>query len=68
MSKLTETDKAAFHELTERGWEQSAEERSPRLVEQTTEGRARYCRWATEASNFFKGTKPVDFGGEEWKL
>lgn len=68
MAKLTETDKAAFREFSARGWEQSPEERSPRLVEQTLEGRARYIRWATEAAKFFKGTKPVDFGGAHWKL
>ncbi len=68
MAKLTETDKAAFREFTTRGWEQSEAERSPRLVEQTPAGRARYCRWATEAAKFFKGTKPVDFSGDHWKL
>ncbi len=68
MTKLSESDKAAFRELTARGWEQSPEERSPRFVEQTPEGRARYVRWATEASKFFKGTKPVDFSGDHWKL
>jgi len=45
MAKLTETDKAAFRELTKRGWEQSAEERSPRIVEPTLEARTRYVRW-----------------------
>jgi hypothetical protein len=42
--------------------------RSPHIVEQTPEGRARYIRWATEAAKFFKGTKPVCFTGEHWKL
>ena len=68
MARLSDKDKAAFCELTSRGCEQSPEEHSQRLVEQTPKGRARYVRWATEASRFFKGTKPVDFSGDHWKL
>jgi hypothetical protein len=68
MAQLTETDKATFRRLTRRGWEQTPEERSPHFVEQTPEGRARYINWASEASKFFKGTKPVDFSGNQWKL
>jgi len=68
MARLTEADKAAFRELTQRGWVPEPEERSPRIVKPTTEARTRYCRWATDAARFFKGTKPVDFGGDHWKL
>ena len=68
MAHLTEADKTAFRDLTRRGWLPAPEERSPRIVEATTEARARYCRWATEAAIFFKGSKPVDFSGEHWKL
>ncbi|MFW6218365.1 MAG: hypothetical protein ACOC4K_05175 [Verrucomicrobiota bacterium] len=68
MAKLSDRDKAAFRELSARGWEQSPEECSPRTVPQTPEGRAAYIRWATEASTFFKGTKPVNFEGEHWML
>lgn len=66
--RLTKHDEEAFRELTERGWRQSPEERSPRFVEQTPEGRRRYCEWATEAAKFFKGEKPVRFHGDHWKL
>ncbi len=68
MAKLSETDKKAFRELTTRGWEQSEQERSPRTVAPTIEARRRYCEWATQAAKFFKGTKPVDFSGDHWKL
>jgi hypothetical protein len=68
MAQLSKTDKAAFRELSSKGWEQSDEERSPQIVEATPEARARYIRWASEASKFFKGEKPVDFGGAHWKL
>lgn len=68
MNRLTKHDREAFRELTERGWRQSQEERSPRLVENTAKDRERYCRWATEASSLFKGEKPVRFAGSQWKL
>ena len=68
MTQLNETDKAAFRELSERGWVEGQSERSPRVVLPTTEARERYTRWASEVSTFFKGTKRVDFSGEHWKL
>ena len=68
MARLTFDDRAAFRRLAETGWVQSPEERSPRLVAPTTEARRRYCLWATEASKWFKGTKPVRFDGDHWKL
>lgn len=68
MAKLTETDKAAFREFTERGWEQNEQECSPKVLAATIEARRRYCEWAKEAAKFFKGNKPVDFSGDHWKL
>ncbi|MGZ0657466.1 hypothetical protein ACWPKS_17850 [Coraliomargarita sp. W4R72] len=68
MAHLSETDKASFRELSTRGWEQSEEERSPRYIEPSPAALRRYCEWATQATKFFKGTKPVDFGGDHWKL
>ncbi len=68
MKRLTNNDRNAFRELTERGWKQSPVERSPRVVEQTAEARKRYCQWASDAARFFKGKKPVRFGGSQWKL
>jgi hypothetical protein len=68
MARLTADDRAAFRRLTEAGWIQSPAERSPQLVEPTTEARYRYCLWVTEASKCFRGTKPVRFGGTNWKL
>lgn len=68
MARLTEADRAAFRDLTERGWVQSPGERSPAIVEQTLAGREQYCRWATAAARFYKGSKPVRFVGNHWKL
>lgn len=68
MNRLTKHDREAFRELTERGWVQSPEERSPRFAEDTPEARERYCHWAADAARFFKGKKPVRFTGSQWKL
>ncbi len=68
MERLTRNDREAFRELTKRGWIQSPEERSPRFVEDSPAAREAYCHWATEASRFFKGAKPVRFHGSQWKL
>ncbi|MCH2155650.1 MAG: hypothetical protein MK080_06575 [Opitutales bacterium] len=68
MAKLSEEEKKAFIELSERGYVQSTEEKRPLTFENTPEGRARYVRWATEMAKFYKGEKPVRFVGNEWKL
>ncbi len=68
MARLTPTDRKALEALREKGWRQSTRERSPRLLAPTVEARRAYCRWVTEAARFFKGTKPVRFGGSNWKL
>ena len=68
MARLSETDREALRALSARGWRQGPEERSPRVVAPTTEARERYCRWASEAAEFFKGVKPVRFDGSSWKL
>lgn len=66
MARLSETDKAAFRESAR--WIEGPKERSPHTVEATPEARARYIRWASEATKFYKGKKPVHFTGEHWKL
>ncbi|HKK18768.1 MAG TPA: hypothetical protein VJ952_08815 [Opitutales bacterium] len=66
MARLTDTDRKVL--LEAKPWTEPEEMRSPRIVEQTPEGRARYCRWATEAAKFYRGTKPVRFTGKHWKL
>ncbi len=68
MKRLTKDDRKAFRELTDRRWVQSPQEASPRIVEPTPEAREQYRLWATEAARFFKGRKPVRFGGAHWKL
>lgn len=68
MTKLTETDRAAFRRLTESGWVEASAQRSPAIVAATTEARERYCHWATQAARFYRGQKPVRFSGKHWRL
>jgi hypothetical protein len=68
MARLTETDKAALRELSEKGWIQSEEERSPVFVEATPQENQRYCRWVTELSKLLPTEKPVRFIGSDWRL
>jgi len=68
MANLSKSDRKAFAKAARTPWQQSPAERSLRFVPQTPEGRAAYVRWATEASKFFKGKKPVRFEGDHWKL
>lgn len=66
MARLNETDRKTL--LEPKPWTEPDAMRSPRIVEPTTEARARYCRWASEAARFYRGTKPVRFTGDHWKL
>jgi len=68
MTRLTDVDREAFARLTESGWIEAPALRSPTIVAPTTAARELYCHWATQASRFYQGKKPVRFGGEHWKL
>lgn len=68
MARLTDAERAEFRRLAESGWTEAPAQRSPMIVAPTAEARERYCRWATEASRFYRGSKPVRFVGEHWKL
>ena len=66
MARLSKEDCESFKQV--KPWRQSREERESSHVAQTTEARARYCRWASQAALFYKGQKPVRFVGSNWKL
>ncbi|WPL19827.1 hypothetical protein Thiowin_04974 [Thiorhodovibrio winogradskyi] len=68
MARLTESDRAAFRRLRTHGWVAAPEERAPAVVAATPEARLRYCQWATQAARFYRGEKPVRFGGNHWLL
>ena len=68
MARLTQTDKDALRNLSQIGWVQKEEERSPVFVDPTVENNQRYCRWITEVSKLLPQNKPVRFNGKAWKL
>ncbi len=68
MARLTDSDREAFRELTQRGWIEEDALRSPRYVEPTPENLVRYCAWLDETSRFFIANKSIDFSGDHWKL
>lgn len=68
MARLTESDKKSFRDLTERGWVQSGEERSPVFVVPNLENNEAYCRWVSDVSKMSLTNKEVRFSGRDWKL
>jgi len=66
MTRLTEEERRAFRRFV-------AAPPPPlfpaeRFVADTPEARLAYVRWVTAASLFFRGEKPVRFGGARWLL
>ena len=68
MTQLTDSDRNELLRVAKLEIEQLPLGREERLVAPTIEARERYIRFATQASKFFKGTKPVCFEGDHWKL
>ncbi len=66
MARLTDEDKAAFRELSERGWVQTEAERSPVFVNPTPEVNQAYCNWLSSIPQPRKPFRP--YTGEHWKL
>lgn len=68
MARLTDSDKKSFKELTQRGWLQSAEERSPVFVVPSIKNNEAYCHWISNLSKISPTNKVVRFVGTDWKL
>ena len=68
MAKLTDNDRKELLRVSQLEIEQLPLSDRERFVAPTVEARERYIRFATAASKFFKGTKPVSFEGDHWKL
>ena len=68
MARLTENEKKALLELTNKGWMQSAVERSPLFVDPTPEANEKFCKWASQVSAKTSSVRPVRFSGSNWKL
>ena len=68
MAQLTDSDRSELLRVAKLKIEQLPLRHEERFVAPTVEARERYIRFATQASKFFKGTKPVCFEGDCWKL
>lgn len=68
MVRLTDAEREELSDFARTRHEQPPLPPEDRFVAPTPEGRLRYIRWATQASKFFKGEKPVRFGGDHWRL
>lgn len=68
MARLTDQDREALLGGLRQSTAEPPLSPEERFVAPTVEARARYIRFATQASRFFKGEKPVRFTGDHWKL
>jgi len=68
MAKLTDAERQALRQLADQGRDAQPLSANERFVAPTPEARARYIRFATEASRFYRGEQPVRFGGDYWRL
>jgi len=68
MTRLTDQERAALRRLAGEDLRSPALAPEERHVAATAEARARYLVFATRASRFHRGEKPVRFGGRNWKL
>ncbi len=68
MTRLTAEERNEWARLAAKPFLQGPAARRTPIVEATAEARLRYIRFATDASVFYKGIKPLRFGGNHWKL
>ena len=68
MARLTEAEREALRQLADKDCDAQSLSANERFVAPTPEARARYIRFATEASRFYRGEQPVRFGGDCWRL
>lgn len=68
MARLSEEERQALRALTRQPNREPPLRREERFVAPTTEARERYTRFATQASRFYKGDRPVRFRGNHWRL
>lgn len=68
MARLTENERNTLRNMATQHDREPLLADEERFVSPTAQARARYIEFATQASRFFKGEKPVRFGGDNWKL
>lgn len=68
MARLSEKERRAPKALAGHPDRAPPLRRDERFVAPTTQARERYIRFATQASRFHKGDRPVRFRDNHWKL
>lgn len=68
MTRLSEEEREMLENLSRDSGSEPSLSPEERFVAPTPEARARYIRFATEASMFYKGERPIGFRGNHWKL
>lgn len=68
MTQLSDKERRAWRERGAGLGDGPSLSREERHVSPNPEARARYIRFATQASRFYRGDRPVRFVGDNWKL
>lgn len=68
MTRLTETEREAIRQLADEPISQPALPATEQFVQPTPEGRLDYIRFNTAAAALFRGTRPIGFHGNDWRL
>jgi hypothetical protein len=68
MTRLTDEEKEVLRLSVEQPEASQNESRPPWMVEPTPANLRRYMRAVSQSSGIINGSKPIQFGGAEWKL
>lgn len=68
MTRLTEYERQAILKLADEPLDQPALESAEQFVKPTPEARLDYIRFATAAAALCRGTRPIGFHGDDWRL
>lgn len=68
MTRLSDKEREMLRNLSGDATPEPPLSTEERFVAPTPEARARYIRFATQASMFYKGERPIGFRGNHWKL
>ncbi len=68
MTRLTASERRAFTKLATEPLVQPALETTEQFVEPTPEARLDYIRFATAAAVLYRGSRPIGFHGDDWRL
>lgn len=68
MTRLSDEERQMLRNLSRDSAAQPELRPEERFVAPTPEARVRYIEFASRASKFYKGERPIGFKGDHWKL